>query len=155
MIKPYLSDIINDHKTRDLVRYHSDNKAWLEEISSEWKIQLTMAINFISSKDFDYTRIMHTKIDNVEIMIGSETDEIIKDLFESFLKKYQEGLEEYMRGSEFVYDSVDVLYYNLNKVSLNRGGSCIDSPKWLKNKKATITPKGNDDRCFQYAALFH
>ena len=91
MIKPYLSDIINDHKTRDLVRYHSDNKAWLEEISSEWKIQLTMAINFISSKDFDDTRTMHTKINNVEIMIGSETDEIIKDLFESFLKKYQEG----------------------------------------------------------------
>ena len=60
-----------------------------------------------------------------------------------------------MRGSEFVYDSVDALYYNLNKVSLNRGGSCIDSPKWLKNKKATITPKDNDDRCFQYAALFH
>ena len=31
---------------------------------------------------------------NVEIMIGSETDEIIEDLFECFLQKYQEGLEE-------------------------------------------------------------
>ena len=49
-------------------------------------------------------------------MIGSETNEIIKNLFESFLQKYQEGLEELMRGSEFVYDSVDVLHYNLNKV---------------------------------------
>ena len=56
-----------------------------------------------------------------------------------------------MRGSQFVYDSVDVLYYNLNKVSLSRGGSYIDSPKWLKNKKATINPKNNDDKCFQYA----
>ena len=56
-----------------------------------------------------------------------------------------------MRGSEFVYDSVDVLYYNLNKVSLSRGGSYIDSPKWLKNKKATISPKNKDDKCFQYA----
>ena len=46
-----------------------------------------------------------------------------------------------MRGSEFVYDSVDVLYYNLNKVSLNSGGSYIDPPKWLKNKKSTIKPK--------------
>ena len=68
-----------------------------------------MAINFISSKDSDETRTMHTKSNNVEIMVDSEIDEIIKDLFESFLQKYQEGLEESMKGSEFVYDSVDVL----------------------------------------------
>ena len=110
-----------------------------------------MAINFISSKDSDETRTMHTKSNNVEIMIGSETDEIIDDLFESFLQKYQEGLEESMRGSEFVYDSVDALHYNLNKVSLSRGGTYIDFPKWLKNKKATINPKNKDDKCFQYA----
>ena len=111
-----------------------------------------MAINFISSKDSDETRTMHTKSNNVEIMIGSETDEIIKNLFKSFLQKYQEGLEESMRGSEFVYDSIDVLYYNLNKVSLSRGGSYIDSPKWLKNKRARINPQNKkDDRCFQYA----
>ena len=148
MIKPYLGDIINDHKTRGLVRYHSGNKAWVEETSSEWKIQLTMAINFISSKDSDETRTMHTKSNNVEIMMGSETDEIIEDLFESFLQIYQEGLEESMRESEVAYDSADALYYNLNKVSLSRGGLYIYSPKWLKNKKATINPKNNDDKCF-------
>ena len=82
-----------------------------------------MAINFISSKDSDDTRTMHTKSNNVETMIGSETDEIIEDLLESFLQKYQEGLEESMRGSEFVYDSSDALYNDLNKVSLSRGGS--------------------------------
>ena len=109
-----------------------------------------MAITFISSKDFDETRTMHTKSNNVEIMIDSETDEIIEELFESFLQKYQEGLEESMRGSEFVYDSVDVLYYNLNKISLSRGGSYIDSLKWLKNKKTTINPKNKDYKCFQY-----
>ena len=110
-----------------------------------------MAINFISSKDSDETRTMHTKSNNVEIMIGSETNEFIEDLFESFLQKHQEGLEESMRGSEFSYDSVDRLYFNLNKVSLSRGGSYRDSPKWLKNKKATINPKNKDDKCFQYA----
>ena len=110
-----------------------------------------MAINFISSKESDKTRTMHTKINNVEIMIGSEANEIVEDLFESSLQKYREGLEESMRGSELVYDSVDVLYYNLNKVSLSRGGSYINSPKWLKNKKATINPKNKDDKCFQYA----
>ena len=108
MIKPYLSDLINNYKTHGFVRYHSGNKSWLEKTSSEWKIQLTMAINFISSKDSDETRTIHTKSNNVEIMIGSDTNEIIKDLFESFLQKYQEGLEESMRGSEFFYDSVEV-----------------------------------------------
>ena len=90
---------------------------------------------------------MHTKSNNVEIMAGSETDEIIKDLFESFLQKQQEGLEESMRGSEFSCDSFDALYYNLNKV---KGGSYIDSIKWLKNKKPTINPKTKDGKCFQY-----
>ena len=88
-----------------------------------------MTINFVSSKDSDETRTMHIKSNNVEIMIGSKTDEIMEDLFESFVRKYQEGLEESMRRSEFVYDSVDVLYYNLDKVSFSRGGSYIDSPK--------------------------
>ena len=69
MVKPYLSDLINNHKTHGLVRYHSGNKSWLEETSSKWKIQLTMAINFISSKDSDETRTMHTKSNNVEIMM--------------------------------------------------------------------------------------
>ena len=126
---------------------HGKKKLW-----NEWKIELTMAINFISSKDSDETRTMHTKSNNVEIMIGSETNEIIMELFKSFLQKYQEGLEEPMRGSEFVYDSVVVLYYSLNKVSLSRGGSHIDSPKWVKNKRATINPQNKKgDRCFQYA----
>ena len=129
MIKPYLSDIINDHNTRGLVRYYSGNKTWVEETSSKWKIQLTMAINFISSKDSDETQTMHTKSNNVEIMMGNETDEIIENLFESFLQKCQEGLEDSVRETEFANGSVDALYYNLNKVSLSRGGSYIDSPK--------------------------
>ena len=94
---------------------------------------------------------MRTKKNNVKLMMGSETDEIIEELFKPFLQKYQEGLEESMRGNEFVYDSVDALYYNLNKVSLSRGGSYIDSPVWLKNKKTAINPKSNGDKCFQYA----
>ena len=68
----------------------------------EWKIQLTAEINFTSLKpDSDDTRIMHTKSDNKEIIIGSDTNEVIKELFKSFLQKYQEGLQEKMRGSEF------------------------------------------------------
>ena len=72
MIKPYSSDITNDHKTQ--------------------KVQLTMAINFISSKDLRKTCTM-TKSDNIKIMMGSETNDIIEKLFET-LQKYQERLEE-------------------------------------------------------------
>ena len=56
-----------------------------------------------------------------------------------------------MRGSEFEFDGVNFLYYDFNKTSINRGGSYIDFPKWLKDKKSTINPKNNDDKCFQYA----
>ena len=97
MIRPYVIDIIKGHKASGLVKYHSGNKTCVEETPSKWKIQLTMAINFIFSKDSNETRTMHTKSNNVEIMIGNETDEIIEELFKSFLQKYQEGLEESMR----------------------------------------------------------
>ena len=80
-----------------------------------------MAINFISSRDSDEACTMHTKSDNIEIMMDSETDEIIEELFKSLWQRYQEGLEESMKGSEFIFDSVDVLHYDLNKVILNRG----------------------------------
>ena len=56
-----------------------------------------------------------------------------------------------MIGSEFIFDSVDLMNYHLQKTSLKRARSYIDSPKWLENKKATINTKNNDDNCFQYA----
>ena len=90
-----------------------------------------MSINFDSSKDFNETCTMHTKSHNIEIIMGSKTDNIIAELFESVLQNYHKDLEKTMRGSEFIHDSVDLLYYHLQK----RGGSYIDSPKWLKNKK--------------------
>ena len=94
---------------------------------------------------------MHTRSDNKEIMNGSDTDEVIEELFKSFLKKYEENLQEKMKGSDFEFDGVNFLYYDFNKIGINRGGSYIDSPKWLKNKKSTINPKNNHYKCFQYA----
>ena len=78
MIKPYLRDIINDHKTQGEWKIYSDITIKNHKTQSEWKIQLTMAINFISSEDSDETRTMHAKSNKVEVMMGSETDEIIK-----------------------------------------------------------------------------
>ena len=61
--------------------------------------------------------------------MGSETDEIIEELFESLLQRYQEILEESKNRSDLVFDSVDALSYNLNKRRLSRDGSYIDSPE--------------------------
>ena len=151
MIRPYLRDIINNHKTHGEWRIHSVNTITEHKTQSEWKIQLTMATNFTSSKDSDKTRTMHAKSNNVEIMMVSEANQIIEEVFKSFLQRYQEMLEESMRGSEFIFDSVDALHYDFNKINLSRGGSYIDSPEWLKNKKAAINTKNSEDKCFQNA----
>ena len=84
-------------------------------------------------------------------MNGSDTDEIMEERFESLLQRYQENLQEKMRGFDFAFGGVNFLYYDFYKISISRGGSYIDSPKWLKNKKLTINPKNNDYKCFQYA----
>ena len=102
MIRPYLNDIIHDHETQ-----------------GEQKILLTMEINFFPSKDSEETRTMSTKTDNIEIMMSNETDEIIEELFESLLQSFQEGLEESITGTEFIFDSVNVLRYKLLKIKLN------------------------------------
>ena len=117
----------------------------------EWIIQLTAEINFSSLKpDSNETRTMYTKSDNIEIMIGSDTNEVIEDFLKSLLQRYQENLEEKMRDSEFAFDGVNALYYDLNKTSLNTGGSHMESQKWISAKKATINPKNEEDnKCFQ------
>ena len=77
VIRPYLSHMRNDPKTK-----------------GEWKIKLTIAIIVSSSKDSEEPRIMYSPSDNIEIMIGNEADEVIEDLFDFFLQRYQKGLEE-------------------------------------------------------------
>ena len=119
LIEKYFRELINHYKNE-----------------GEWKIQLTAEINFISLKPgSDETCIMYTRSDNEEFMNGSDTDEVIKLLFRSFLQKYQENLQNKMRGSDFEFDGVNLLYYNFNKISLNRGGSYIGPAKWKKDKK--------------------
>ena len=110
-------------------------------------------INFISLKPgSDETRVMYTRSDNEEFVNGDDTDEVIKSLFKSFLQRFEENLQEKMRRSDFEFDGTNFFYYNFNKTSIYRGGSYIDSPKWLKDKRSTINPKNNDHKCFQYAA---
>ena len=144
-IMPYLSDLINDHKT-------------IRNESNEWKIQINMHVNFVSSNDTGETRTIFVWSDNEEIRLGNETDDIIKGLLNSFLNNYQKEEIILRNGSNFVFESVDLLSYHIHKTSFRRGNSYVKSSEWLINKRATINLKNKDDKCFQYsitAALNH
>ena len=69
--KPYLRDTIINLQKPDT-----------------WKVQLTIAINFISSKDFDEKCVMHSKSDNIEFMSFDNANEVVNELFESLLSRY-------------------------------------------------------------------
>ena len=101
-ISLYLKDIISNFKKLD-----------------KWKIQLTISNNFISSLDNEEKRVMHSKSDNIDIMISGDVDEVIKELFDSFKNRFQNNLE-LMKGSEFVFDYVQLLYYKCHKINPNR-----------------------------------
>ena len=58
-----------------------------------------------------------------------------------------------MKGTNFIFDCVNLLHYKCHKINLKRGGSYIDSPDFMEKKKATINSINYGDKCFQYAAI--
>ena len=119
-IRPYLKDIINDLKK-----------------SGIWKIQLTIAITFISSRDDNNEgRVMHSNSNNLEIIISDEVGEVIEELFNSLQNRYQNN-SQLVRGSHFVFDYVQLLYCKCHRINFKCGLSCIDPSHWIKTKKAT------------------
>ena len=80
---------------------------------------------------------------------------IIEDHFYSFLQIYKKHIEESMIVSELDFNCVDSLYHELHKIRLTRGGTCVDSHKWLKKKGSSKfkNKKRTDDKCFQYASF--
>ena len=76
--------------------------------SDTWKIQLAIAINFISSKDVDEERVIHSKIDNVEFRLYHNVNQVVNELFESLFSSYQIGLEVSMRETGFISASVEL-----------------------------------------------
>ena len=134
-IKSYLKDIVNDI-----------------EKSDSWKIQLTTAINFISFKDIDGECVMHSKSDNREVMAYGKVYEVIEELFELHLCRYQIGLETSISSSDFIFDSVYLLYYKCHKTNFKCGGSYIDFPDQIQKQQNNMILTNDDDKCFQYAA---
>ena len=95
---------------------------------------------------------MHSTSDNVKFTPYNDANEVVKELFEPLRSKYQSNLETSMKGSDFVFNSVQLMYNKCHKVNFKHGGSYIDSPDQIKYKKATIYPKNEYNKCFQYAA---
>ena len=129
--------MINDHNTTE---------------SEEWKIQLNMHVNFFPNNDIRETRITNILSDNEEIMLGSNTYDIITNLFISLFDNYQRELGVIRGASDFKFESVELLDDKPHKIRLKRRGSYIKSPEWIRNKRAAINPKNEDDNnCFHYA----
>ena len=114
--------------------------------SDTQRIQLTIAINFISTKDAE----KHSKSDSIQFISYNDTNEVVDELFDSLRIRYQGILETSMEGSEFIFDSVQMMYCKCHKVNFRRCGSYIVSPGCIKKKKATINPKNKDAKCSQY-----
>ena len=127
-IKTYLKDMTDDYQSK-----------------GEWKRQITMRIIFVSFVDKNETQVMHTKSDNVEIMNGTDTSDTINKPIDSFMKRYQKGLETKMKGNSYIFERINLLEYHLHKISLKRESSYIEPPEWLHNKGVTINPKNTKD----------
>ena len=118
LIKPYLYDLINVYKAK-----------------GEWKLQLSAESSFVSQKPgSDETHIMYSRSNCEEIMSESETEEVAENLIMLILQKYQDNLQNKMKGSDFIFNGVNYLYYDLNRITNSQGGSYIESPKWFKDK---------------------
>ena len=135
LIRLYLYDLINVYKAK-----------------GGWKLQLSVEISFVSQKPgSNEMHTMYTRSTPEEIIIGCETEEVAENLIMSILQKYQDNLQNKMKGSDFIFNGINYLYYDLNRITISKGGSYIESPKWLKDKKCTINQKNTDNKCFQYA----
>ena len=98
-IRLYFKDIINDlKKTKYLT----------------WKIQLMIAINFVSSENNDEEHVMHSRSDNIELMINDE--EVIEEHFQSRLCRYEIGLETSVKGSDFIFTCIVLICCNTNVI---------------------------------------
>ena len=118
---------------------------------TEWKIQLNMAVNFISTDDAGKILPFCVHSDNEEIRLGKEADNIISSLLKSLLSNYREEEKILRTGSNFVFESIDLLAVYIHKINLKRGKSYIKSPDWILYKRVTINPKNKDNKCSQYS----
>ena len=151
MIRPYLRDLINNHKPTTGRNEESDS----DTDRAEWKIQLVMQNSCISTRNFEETCTIYSASEPVEIFMGSDTEDVIDTLFNTILQRFQQAQETSNdKGSEFIPESVELLYYHFQKIDIRRAESYIMSPDWIASKKATINPKNEkDNECFKWSII--
>ena len=135
MIIPYLAELINERKNNN----------------NEYKIQLSMGVNFMCITDKEKTRTFYVKSDNKEIRLGNGTSNIINELVNHFYLTMKKNEQILRNGSDYTFENVDILAIHFHNIKLKRGKSYIKSPEWISCKKATINPKDKDNKCFQYS----
>ena len=107
-----------------------------------------MQLTLFLQKNTEEKRVIQSTSNNIKSTSYNDANEVVNKLFESLRSRYQENLEIWMRGSDFIFDSVQIMYCKYHKLNFKYGGSYIDFPDWTKNKKATINSKNEDDKCF-------
>ena len=149
MIRPYLRDLINEQvPTMELNNNNNNNNNNSKNSNNnsdsdcaEWKIQLTMQNTCISTRGLEETHTIYTKSEPVEIFMGSNTDNVIDKLFNTLSQRFRRAQEtSNERGSKFIPDIVELLYYHFQRIGIRRAESYI-TPHWIASKKPTINQK--------------
>ena len=109
----------------------------------------------ISAENIEETPTIYSASESIEIFMGSDTEDVIDTFFNTILQRFQQAQETSNdRGSDFIPESVELLYYYFRKINIRRAESYIMSPDWIVNKKVTINPKNKrDNKCFQWATI--
>ena len=133
LMRPYLTDLINKHITtmelnnnnnsdnNNNNNNNNDNNNNNNTDRGEWKIQLTMINSCISTKSFKDKHTIYLKSEQVEIYMGSDTENVIDTLFNTLLQNFQCAQETSNdRGNEFIPDSVELLRYEFQRIDIRR-----------------------------------
>ena len=116
-----------------------------------WKAQLNIVILFRKRDGSEGTEKPTWSTPPHVIMEGSDLEEVLDEMRTSLMRQYERIINT-MEASDFVFIRVVEMTYHCHRVDLNRGGSYIELPEWVKNKKCCINPKNEgDDECFKWA----
>ena len=107
------------------------------------------------SKDSGEKHVIHLSSDNIKFKTYSDANDGIEIHFNSLRLKYQNRLETSMKGSDFTFSSIRLMYYKCHKANFQRGGSYINFPHWIKKEKATINPQMKNINVFNMKQLLH
>ena len=128
----------------------------LEEMirrGENWKVHLEIAILFRKrDRSEETTKNIWSNPPHV-IMEGSNLEEVLDEVRTHLMQQYKR-ISKTMEASDFVFIRVVEMTYHCHRVDLNRGGSYIELPDWVKNKKCCINPKNEEDNeCFRWAVI--